>query len=257
LSKRITIIGSGNVASWFAFKMKKAGYSILQVYSATLKNAQLLADTCGAEAIDNLDKLRYDSDLFLFSVKDDCYEPLLRQLTQQLPFAVHTAGSISKDIFQEHAQRYGVLYPFQTISKKADFDQLEVPLCIEGDSIETSAILTEYAGKISSITYPIDEHQRFQLHLAAVFASNFTNALYGIGYEILAKHHIDWNIILPLLQNTLDKIKTIPPKESQTGPAYRNDTKTIQKQLDAIEEEELKKIYNMLTEWIKKSNSKN
>jgi len=72
LSKRITIIGSGNVASWFAFKMKKAGYSILQVYSATLKNAQLLANTCGAEAIDNLDKLRYDSDLFLFSVKDDC-----------------------------------------------------------------------------------------------------------------------------------------------------------------------------------------
>jgi len=257
LSQQITIIGSGNVASWFAFRMKKAGYSILQVYSHNLKNAELLAATCGAVAIDNLDKLKYDSDLFLFSVKDDYYEKLLGRLKQELPLAVHTAGSISKDIFLGHAKRFGVLYPYQTISKNADFDKITVPVCIESDTPETLDILEKYAGKISSITYPIDEQQRFQLHLAAVFASNFTNALYGIGYDILAKHHIDWNIILPLLQNTLDKTETISPGESQTGPAFRNDTKTIQKQLDAIENEDLKKIYGILTDWIRKSNPNN
>lgn len=252
MSQNITIIGSGNVASWFAFRMKKAGYSILQVYSHNHKNAELLAETCGAEAIDDLDKLKYDSDLFLFSIKDDYYEKLLGQLKQELPLAVHTAGSISKDIFIGYAKRFGVMYPYQTISKNADFDNLTVPVCIEGETPETQEILEKYAGKISSITYSIDEQQRFQLHLAAVFASNFTNALYGIGYDILTAHHIDWKIILPLLQNTLDKTKTIAPRESQTGPASRNDTKTIQKQLDAIEEEDLKKIYSIITEWIKK-----
>jgi predicted short-subunit dehydrogenase-like oxidoreductase (DUF2520 family) len=257
LSQHITIIGSGNVASWFAFKMKKAGYSILQVYSHNLKNAELLAGTCGAEAIDDLDKLRYDSDLFLFSVKDDYYEKLLGQLKQELPLAVHTAGSIGKDIFLGYAKRFGVMYPYQTISKSADFNNLTVPVCIEGNTPETQEILEKYAENISSITYPIDEQQRFQLHLAAVFASNFTNALYGIGYDILVKHHIDRNIILPLLQNTLDKTKTIPPGEAQTGPAFRNDTKTIQKQLAAIENEDLKKIYGILTDWIRKSNPNN
>ncbi len=51
---RITIIGSGNVATHLAAAFKNAGHSIVQVYSRDMQNASLLAYHVRAEAIDAL-----------------------------------------------------------------------------------------------------------------------------------------------------------------------------------------------------------
>lgn len=248
--KSVSIIGSGNIAHWMVFAMRKAGILVRQIYSRQLNHAKALALPAGAKAIDNLGDLTPDSDLYLFAVKDDSYEGLLQHLPFRLPLAAHTAGSLSIRIFQSYAESYGILYPYQSVSKGMDFEGVEVPLCVEASHAKAEAELLALAKSLSRNVQLLDESQRLVLHRAAIFGCNFTNAMYSISYDILRDHHIDWQMILPLLQNTLDKVKSMNPHEAQTGPARRGDMNVIQKHQEALQDERLKEIYRLMTEYI-------
>ena len=248
--KSVSLIGSGNMAHWLVYAMSKAGVKIRQVYSRQLNHAGALAEKVGAEAIDNLKDLSPDSDLFVFSVKDDSYENLLRQLPFRLPLAAHTAGSLSQHIFKPYAEKYGILYPYQSVNKDMDFEGVVVPLCVEANDKITENELFAFAQGLTSTVQVLEEAQRMVLHRAAIFGCNFTNAMYSIAYDILKEHRIDWQMILPLLQNTLDKVKTMNPHDAQTGPAKRGDQNVIRLHQEALEEEQLKEIYSLMTAYI-------
>lgn len=249
---KVTLLGAGNVASWFVFALKKAGISIQQIYGRTLQKCQKLAENCGAEAIDDLSKLKKDSDLYIFSLKDDAYTSVISSIPFHLPIAAITAGSVSQEILSPIADHYGVLYPYQTLTQGVDFSAVEVPLCVEGNIEETAHFLFEIAHKLSSNVQYINEEQRKKLHLAAVFASNFSNALYGIGYDLLEQDGIDPKALLPLLHNTLDKLQTLHPWQSQTGPARRNDTEVMKNHINLLKNTELQNIYRLFSQYIQK-----
>lgn len=246
----IAIIGAGNVGAWMAFAFHRAGHTIKQIFSLHNDAAVNLAKQYQAEPITDLKQLNPTCDLYVFSIKDNFYEECLQQIPFIMNFAVHTAGSISMNIFQQHANHYGVLYPYQTISKGMNFTEVAVPLCIESNHEESIDFLTDTARQLSDNVFYIDEQQRFTLHIAAVFASNFTNALYHIGFNILESANIDRKIIIPLLQNTLDKVKVSDPCKTQTGPAIRHDNHTIQKQLATLSDPLQIKIYGIMTQYI-------
>jgi len=248
--QRFTIIGSGNVASWFAWLIKRNNGEIVQVYSQNRQNAEILAAKCGAQPIDDLKQLNRNSNLYIFAVKDDAYETLVPKLPFLLPCAVHCAGSVSQDIFKGYAQYYGVLYPYQSISKEVMFEKLSVPLCVEGNCKESEEMLIKLSQQWQIQYQLIQEEQRAILHLAATFASNFTNALYGIAFDLLQTKGIPENILFPLLDNTLEKIKKISPTNAQTGPAVRNDKKTMDRHLKMLQDEELKKLYQLFSIYI-------
>jgi predicted short-subunit dehydrogenase-like oxidoreductase (DUF2520 family) len=248
--KTVSLIGSGNIAHWMVFALRKAGVHICQVYSRRRDHATDLASLAGAEAIDDMALLKSGSDLYLFAVKDDSYEGLLRQLPFRLPLAAHTAGSLSIQLFRPYAETYGILYPYQSVNKGMDFEGVEVPLCVEASCVNAENELLTLAQRLSQNVQLLDESQRLVLHRAAIFGCNFTNAMYSIAYDILREHHIDWRMILPLLQNTLDKVKTMNPHEAQTGPAKRGDQNIIQKHQEALQDEQLKEIYRLITEYI-------
>lgn len=248
--KSVSLIGSGNIAHWMAFAMRRAGVRLRQVYSRQFSHAEALARQADAEAIDNLHDLLPDSDLYVFSIKDDSCDFLLKQLPFRLSLAVHTAGSLSMRIFEPYAESYGILYPYQSVNKGMDFEGVEVPLCVEASHKKAEAELLALARQLSRNVQLLDESQRMVLHRAAIFGCNFTNAMYSIAHDILQEHHIDWQIILPLLQNTLDKVKTMNPHEAQTGPAQRGDQNVIQFHLDALHDELLKDIYRVMTDYI-------
>ena len=249
---KVTLLGAGNVASWFVFALKKADISIQQIYGRTLQKCQNLAENCGAEAIDDLSKLKEDSDLYIFSLKDDAYKEVISSIPFRFPLAVITAGSVSQEILSPITDHYGVIYPYQTLTQGLDFSIVEVPLCVEGNNDETARILFDFARKISDNVQYINEEQRKKLHLAAVFASNFSNALYGIGYDLLEKEDIEPKMLLPLLHNTLDKLQTLHPWQSQTGPAQRNDTEVMKNHLNTLKNTELQEIYRHLSHYIQK-----
>lgn len=246
----VSILGSGNVASWFVFVLKKAKIPIRQIYSRNLEHCQKLAEACGAKAINNLTEIEAGSDLYLFSVCDDSYEKIVSEIPFQMPLACLTAGSVSQKVLKPHADRFGVLYPCQSISKNADFANLTVPLCVEGNSEDTAQKLFQLAEKLSDKVYFVNEAQRAVLHLAAVFANNFTNMMYGISFNLMQKGNIPKELLIPLMQNTLDKIQTMTPQEAQTGPARRGDCEVLRKHEEMLSDDMTKEVYRACSEWL-------
>lgn len=246
----VSLVGSGNIAHWLVYALKKADVDIRQIYSRQLDHAKELAAKAGADAIDSLRDLLPDSDLYIFSVKDDSYETLLSQLPFRLPLAVHTAGSLSIRIFEPYADSYGILYPYQSLNKNMDFANVEVPLSVESNDKMVENELFAFAGRLSSTVQLMGEAQRLVLHRAAIFGCNFTNAMYAIAYDILRENNIEWRMILPLLENTLDKVKTMNPHDAQTGPAKRGDQNIIRMHQEALQDERLREIYRLMSDYI-------
>ena len=246
----VSIIGTGNVAHWFVYAFQKAGVTLRQIYGRDLTKCQNLAESCGAEAIQDLSKLKKNSDLYLFSLKDDCYEEVVSQISFELPLAVLTSGTVSARVLAPVAPRFGTIYPCQTLNSGMDFSTVEVPLCVEGGDSETEALLLQLATQLSENTIILHEEERRQLHLAAVFACNFTNALYGIAFDLLKNAKIEPRVLLPLLQNSLKKLNTMTPEEAQTGPAVRNDKNVINKHLDMLQDAQYREIYEIITQEI-------
>lgn len=247
---KITIVGSGNVASWLAFTLNKSCVCVKQVYGRSLSSATRVASLCGAEVVDRLSDLDTDSDYYLFSLKDDAYAEVLSSIPFQMSCAVHTAGSLPQSVFDGHARHYGVLYPFQTISETADFDSLKVPLCIEGENEDSYQLILKLADFISPFVSRINGEQRAALHLAAVFASNFSNALYDVAFQLLSDAGIEWKVMQPLLQQTLDKTMQMTPRHAQTGPAARNDQTIMARHLAQLPSAEWQQIYQMMSDYI-------
>jgi len=254
---RITIIGSGNVATHLAAAFKNAGHRLVQVYSRDMQNAALLAYHVGAEAIDNLDHINPETDLFIISVKDDAILAIAETLTKYQTLIVHTSGATHIEALLAFTDNAGVFYPLQTLSKNKEVNFLTVPLCIEGANELITRELEQLAQTISNNVYRIDSAQRKILHLAAVFACNFPNYLYGIAQQLLAQHNMEFSILRPLILETAQKVQDHLPGEVQTGPAIRNDQTTMTSHLQMLNDMPgLKEIYSLLSqEIIKKENA--
>ena len=131
-----------------------------------------------------------------------------------------------------------------------DFANVEVPLSVESNDKMVENELFAFAGRLSPTVQLMGEAQRLVLHRAAIFGCNFTNAMYAIAYDILRENNIDWRMILPLLENTLDKVKTMNPHDAQTGPAKRGDQNIIRMHQEALQDERLREIYRLMSDYI-------
>ena len=251
----ITLVGSGNVATWMAHRLAQSvRFPITQVFSRKLENAQRLADTLQAEAIDDIKLLNPDNQIFIFALADSAYDEILPQIPFRMSAAFMTSGTVSCQCLAPYADRYGVIYPLQTFSKTQEMSELEVPLCLESDFVgDRKELLWELARELSPTCYEVSEAQRARMHVAAVFACNFSNAMYGIAYDLLKKDDLPFEILLPLLRQTVCKVGEMTPSEAQTGPAVRHDFNVMQKQMESLPNERLKELYKLVSELIMNS----
>jgi len=248
----IALIGSGNVATWVASKLADSKeFAIGQVYSRSLDHARALADRVGAEAIDDLRNLNPACDVYLFALRDDAYPDILKEVPFRMPVALHTAGSVSQQMFERYADTYGVVYPLQTLSKGMDFEKVKVPLCVESDHLgDQKDMVMRLVAELSDLHCAMAEKQRAVAHLAAVFACNFSNALCDIADELLRKEGFSLELLMPLMEQTLDKLKIMSPKEAQTGPAARRDTVVMGRQMMALSDSHMRQVYEALSTYI-------
>ncbi|RYZ92783.1 MAG: DUF2520 domain-containing protein, partial [Sphingobacteriaceae bacterium] len=245
---RITLIGSGNVATHLAAAFKNAGHYIVQVYSPTTQHAALLAYHINAEAIDNIQAINPETDIFIIAIKDDAIAGVTEKLAIHQKLIVHTSGATGLDEITKYTPNAGVLYPLQTFSKTREVDFLKVPVCIEGADENITATLMQLAQTVSNKVYTIGSAQRKTLHLAAVFACNFPNYLYHAAEQLLDAQNIQFDIIRPLIEETVHKVQDNFPADVQTGPAVRNDVKTMEAHLQLLTEEpELQQLYQLLS----------
>ena len=244
----VVILGAGNVGTHLFKGFKKAQeVSVVQWYNRSLSTIQPFKDL--VPITDDLNTLKV-ADVYIIAVNDD----VISELSNKLPFkdrlVVHTSGSASVYDLDMKLKR-GVLYPLQSFSKAAELDFANVPICIETIDKKSYPLLKQVAVSLGSPTKRINSDQRRVLHLAAVFVNNFTNQLYRIGHEITESEGAEFDLLKPLILETATKIQDISPFKAQTGPAKRNDKKTIKKHLKTLESDHHKSIYELLTNSIK------
>lgn len=250
----ISILGSGNVATLLSKAFIKVGHTIDAVYSRNIEHAQTLAEAIGCPRAINHTDLLPKSDIYLFALKDDSLASVIQQLSQNIHARkgtwIHTAGSVPLSVFPQSVQ-CGVLYPMMTLSKDKDIDFKTIPLFVEGNTPQSFKMLEDLANELSDTVYPLDSAKRKKLHLAAVFANNFTNHCCTLAYHLLEKNGIAPTVLLPIIDETAQKLHHLSPTEAQTGPAKRWDEKVMNEQLHELADEaELQEIYRLMSQSI-------
>lgn len=244
-----SIIGTGNVATHLALSLKELGVTIEYVVGRDLQRAENLADMVGAVA--KIEMQDISSQLLILSVSDDSYAEVVSKLSlDESTIVVHTSGSIPMSIFKKRFKSYGVFYPLQTFTLNRSVQMERVPFCIEGSSGRVVNLLTNLAGQLSKDVRHIDSVKRQQIHIAAVFCSNFVNFLYDSASELLKESHVPLDILYPLIMETAEKAITMGPENAQTGPAKRGDLLVVDKHLSKIENPKLKELYLLLSDQI-------
>lgn len=250
LKKNVVFIGAGNVATHLALAMKEAGFSILQVFSRSEESAQSLAGKLKCSYTTNIKKTAPDADIYIFSLKDDALRDIIATIPPNNGLWLHTAGSVPINIFYGYTNSYGVIYPMQTLSKQRKTDFSRIPLFIEGNSEDSETEIYDIAQRLSGNITHMTSDKRKYLHLAAVFACNFTNHMYALASKILEGQDIDWHILQPLIDETANKLYSMNPENAQTGPAIRYDRDIIEQHLSMLTDHDMQKIYSMISESI-------
>ncbi|WP_026452307.1 Rossmann-like and DUF2520 domain-containing protein [Aequorivita capsosiphonis] len=190
------------------------------------------------------------ADVYIIGIPDDAISAFSESLAFQNRLVVHTSGGVSMDALASKNRR-GIFYPLQTFSKQREVDFTNIPICLEAENDVDMKLLRKLGESISKNVTEISSEERAKLHTAAVFVNNFTNYLYRIGNDILEEENLSFDLLKPLIIETALKIETLTPEEAQTGPAKRNDIKTIEKHLSLLSNLEHRKFYELFTEALK------
>jgi predicted short-subunit dehydrogenase-like oxidoreductase (DUF2520 family) len=248
---KAAIIGSGNVAEHLAPALKKGGYKITQVYTRNRNSGKELTKKTGAVLIHSFEEISNENQIVFICVSDHSIAEVASNIPIGNYIVVHTSGSTHLDILKQYHKKCGVFYPLQTFTKGIKTDWKKIPICIEGSNKAITDKLEEIAENIGGPIYKINSKKRQQIHLAAVFANNFSNACYNMAATLLMKNKVDFKILLPLIDQTALKTHFSTPQQLQTGPARRNDQKVIKEHLTLLnEDKELANVYKQISKYI-------
>lgn len=254
---KVSIIGSGNVAQHLITtfqNLEKSGTEI-ELVQAFSRKQEALTHLLRPEQISTEFSELQEADLYIISVSDDAIENVSGQLPFKNRLVVHTSGTVPLIALHDN-NRKGVFYPLQTFTKGKAVNFKTIPICLEAENPTDYQLLDKVAKSISDKVYAINSDQRKALHVAAVFVNNFTNHLYAIGNDICQENRIPFDILKPLIQETIDKLMMLSPDEAQTGPAIRNDRKTIAAHEAFLTNENQLTIYKILTQSIQDNGKK-
>lgn len=249
-----TIIGTGNIARHLYRVFSQSDeITVSQVAGRNSAALKYFGET--ATLLENGTAL-VKSDIYFLAISDDHIFEVSELVNDSKGVVVHTSGSVPMQVLSNHTN-YGVFYPLQTFSKQRSINFKEVPICIEANTEKNRSLLSQLAMSVSDQHYYIDSEQRKSIHLAAVFANNFTNHLYHIAYSICAEQQVPFSILSPLILETAAKVSEAAPYEMQTGPAKRGDLKTQERHLSLLEGQLEKDIYTLLSNAITKTHQNN
>ena len=233
----ITLIGAGNLATRLGTALKDKGYKFLQVYSRTIESAGALADKLDCEPVNAPESISGEADLYICALKDDALAEVLSLVTAtgfgKTPM-IHTSGSLPMSVLAPFSDKYGVLYPLQTFSKDKEIDFISIPIFIEASEPDVLEILSRISRDLSDNVINLDSEKRKALHVSAVFACNFVNYMYTVAGDILDKNDLDFQYLIPLIDETAKKIHEMKPVSAQTGPAKRYDNKIIEQHINML-----------------------
>jgi predicted short-subunit dehydrogenase-like oxidoreductase (DUF2520 family) len=247
----VNLVGSGRVAKFFAYKLQQSGF-LDSIYIRSLDQHLWLEDTVYSSKLRQLDQCTAsDAKCWILAISDDAIVEVANQIHLENPqtLVLHCSGAFDTRGLQSIHLNSGVLYPLQSFSGLMEERQFQPPLLLSALQASSIDLLKKIAKGISPHIYWLEDEKRIHVHLAAVFVNNFTNLMYHSAYRIMEYNQLDPQILLPLIQQTVEKLKQMHPKDAQTGPALRNDESTIFTHMELLRTypEYLLDIYRMAT----------
>lgn len=257
INKGVSIVGSGNLAWHLASAFNTANVKINSIFSRKKANAEKLAAFLSTEVTTDLSLISQENDLILICVSDSAIGEVGEQVAKiGIPYA-HTAASVPLSVFKKDLNA-GVFYPFQTFTKGIRLGESEIPLFIEANSDKVYNILENLAKKISQNVNYLDSEKRKILHISGIIANNFSNFFYINAFKLLNENNIDPKLLLPLIQETVNKIQLSNPENLQTGPARRGNLDIIESHSQVLsKDKKLKELYNFINNSILEYYKKN
>jgi predicted short-subunit dehydrogenase-like oxidoreductase (DUF2520 family) len=248
---KIVIIGSGNVAFNLAMALQKKKHTILQVVGRNKITAQKLSFVLKCPFTNRWSELNTYANLYLIAVNDNEIANVAGKLKKCKGMVVHTSGSIPVSVIKNKIKNYGVFYPVQTFTNQNLNFPDDTPIAIEANTKSNLDVLKKLASQISSDVRMLSSEKRLRLHLTAVLVNNFSNHLFALAEKYLQKNKLDYDILIPLIKQTVINATTTSPVFTQTGPAKRLDSVTLKKHLALLEEnKDLLKLYKLFTKSI-------
>jgi len=255
---KIVLLGSGNVAFHIAEMLKNSDINIYQIYNINEDSGKKLAEKYNSIFTNNINKIDTNADLYIIAVKDNFIKNIIDKLNINNGIVVHTSGTTDINVFANKFDNFGILYPLQTFTKNIELNYKEIPFLIEANNSKTLDFINNIASSISNNIIHTSSEQRVSIHIAAVFACNFTNYFYSIANDMLEKQNLSFNLLKPLINETTRKAINTKPKKNQTGPAKRKDIAIINKHLEILaKNKEIQKLYGLISEMIINSNNVN
>ncbi len=239
----IVLLGTGNVAHHlFQAIHSSATTRIIQVYG---RNDEGLKDFEYSTLVTSSPETIVDADLYLIAVKDDAIPEVAGLIKEKKGLVAHTSGTVPMTRLPN--PRRAVFYPLQSFTRNIPVDFATIPICLEAGNENDFQVLEVFAASLSRTVCRMGSEQRLQLHLAAIFANNFSNYLYHLAQEICEEQEINFELLHPLILETANKIRFLPPKKAQTGPARRQDASTMSKHLEMLKSPAHQKIYEVMS----------
>ncbi|MBI3501698.1 MAG: DUF2520 domain-containing protein [Bacteroidetes bacterium] len=254
---RIFLIGSGNVATQLGKAFRQCGHKIVFVYSPNILHANKLGKELKCAWGKSLEAIaHFPADVYIIAVKDDAIAEVIKQMPAiKNKFVIHTSGATDISILKKKFKNCGVLWQAQTIQLRSKIDFKKVPLVIEASNPSSEKILKKLANDLSDKVYSFNSKQRRVLHLGAVWVNNFPNHLYVLAETLLKKYNLPFELFGPLMLSTVQSgMKN--PKAAQTGPAKRNDKKTMSAHLKLLPDKNYKTLYKLLSASILRAQNK-
>lgn len=241
----ISIVGTGNVG--FHLAQAIAACPDLKLTEIVGRNTDL--GGFPTKISDDFERLP-ETDLVLIAVADHAITSVIEQIPSTFSGTVaHTAASVSMNALKRF-KNHGVFYPLQTFSKNKALSWKNLPVFLEANSLQARTQLETLALSLQTQIQYADSEKRLKMHVAAVFGCNFVNALFACAEEILDNENVPFDTLKPLIYETVEKAFSLSPQKAQTGPALRNDQPTLQKHVHALTNQELRTVYEKLTELI-------
>lgn len=252
---RIVFIGSGNIAHFFATRLKAGGHDLVQVYSRIKDHAAALASLCHIPSVTtNLDEITADADVYILAIKDDALAGVAARLHFPGKTVIHCAGAVPLQPITGVSEHCAVIWSLYSVRKNNLPEGRQVPLILEGNTERALEVAQSLAVNISDTLLETDFLQRQMLHLNAVLVNNFTNHLLTIAQKLGEEHNLPFDILQPIIRQTLEQVQRVMPAQSQTGPALRRDEETIQKHLALLQAHPAwQKVYAALSESIQQT----
>jgi len=243
---KITLIGGGKLGKQL-YRVCTAAAEI-ELVQWVVRSAERGKTPEGISLVNDINKL-HPADLYLLAVSDQAIPKVAAALPEEA-FVVHTAGGVALDVLNQN--RAGVFYPLQTFSEGRNMDFSKLPIGLESKDASDLPLLEKLVQALGARAFHMNSKQREQLHLAAVLVNNFTNHLFAEAAALCVQNDLPFELLKPLIQETVDKLENLSPKDAQTGPAVRHDQQTIEKHLTLIQEHSLQEIYKVVTSAIQK-----